>query len=106
MGYQPIHDFQSCALDQLSHLSVFFLPSVDSPNIISQNWKKIKPFLKKSHRICKNICPCAYFLRFILENRCTIIGTSASCSIIPGNAVKNPFVKNSEKVNIFPPAII
>ena len=22
MGFKPIHDFQSCALDQLSHLSV------------------------------------------------------------------------------------
>ena len=34
MGYKPIHDFQSCALDQLSHLSSYSAGKTSYPTII------------------------------------------------------------------------
>ena len=40
-GYKPSHDFQSCALDQLSHPSVYYVP-LTSTNFHSEKWQTFR----------------------------------------------------------------
>ena len=54
-GFKPLHDFQSCALDQLSHLS-----KADYVSIIDI-LEKIKSFFKNILFRAKNIGKLAFF---------------------------------------------
>ena len=82
-GFEPLralgalHDFQSCALDQLSHLSIFFCAAPDCMSYYNNVRGKCQAlfcgFLKvfrgcgrHGQIVCKLCAQTAYFARFIL----------------------------------------
>ena len=49
-AFRALHDFQSCALDQLSHLSIAARQNRTARVIIASAARDVKPFLPPSHK--------------------------------------------------------
>ena len=50
-AFRALHDFQSCALDQLSHLSTAARQTRTARAIIASAAKNVKPFLQKPNAL-------------------------------------------------------